>query len=132
MCAIPQYMLRKRRQQLLRYRPPREGQSLPAGLSVAKLQQKTGHPDPETNSPSSTSSPPRPIEAVKAGHRPVSFVKEGQHIKAKRKDKMRRGGSPHFPVHSGSGRRYSDVGDNHALCDKDCGWCGHCADEAGI
>ncbi|KAH0499580.1 hypothetical protein TgHK011_006761 [Trichoderma gracile] len=23
---------------------------------------------------------------------------------------------------------YSDVGDDHSLCDKDCGWCGHCAD----
>lgn len=23
---------------------------------------------------------------------------------------------------------YDDVGDNHAFCDNDCGWCGHCAD----
>ncbi|KAL6859279.1 hypothetical protein J3F83DRAFT_749614 [Trichoderma novae-zelandiae] len=23
---------------------------------------------------------------------------------------------------------YGDVGDDHSLCDKDCGWCGHCSD----
>lgn len=31
---------------------------------------------------------------------------------------------------SGSGNWYPDVGDNHGLCDQDCGWCGHCANEA--
>jgi hypothetical protein len=33
-----------------------------------------------------------------------------------------------YRVRSSSGDRYSDVGDDHSLCDKDCGWCGHCAD----
>jgi hypothetical protein len=32
------------------------------------------------------------------------------------------------PVWPSSGDCYSDVGDDHSLCDKDCGWCGHCAD----
>lgn len=35
-------------------------------------------------------------------------------------------------VTSGNGQWYPDVGYNHGLCDGDCGWCGHCADEAGF
>ena len=27
---------------------------------------------------------------------------------------------------------YPDIGFNHGLCDKDCGWCGHCADDLDI
>ncbi|KEY67807.1 hypothetical protein S7711_04118 [Stachybotrys chartarum IBT 7711] len=33
-----------------------------------------------------------------------------------------------YPSHSGGIWEYDDVGDNHAFCDKGCGWCGHCAD----
>ena len=37
-----------------------------------------------------------------------------------------------YQVWSSSGQCYSEVGDNHALCDKDCGWCGHCADKVNF
>ncbi|OCK88165.1 uncharacterized protein K441DRAFT_669587 [Cenococcum geophilum 1.58] len=72
---------------------------------------------------------------------PVAFVKAGEAPKRKKKTKARRtcergrGDSENTPV-IGSGFRDhnwalgegNSDGYNWALCDKDCGWCGHCAD----
>ncbi|KAI9792768.1 MAG: hypothetical protein M1816_001499 [Peltula sp. TS41687] len=65
-------------------------------------------------------------------NRPVAFVREGQAPKSTTGQSWKWTRSPGYRVTSGSGLCYSDVGDNHALCDKDCGWCGHCADEWGL
>ncbi|KAK9445314.1 uncharacterized protein VB005_00423 [Metarhizium brunneum] len=66
---------------------------------------------------------------------PVTFVKEGQAKEKKKKGTGKgkgkgNGSASHrsYGVYSGSGQWYSDVGDDHSLCDKDCGWCGHCAE----
>ncbi|EED14306.1 hypothetical protein TSTA_105180 [Talaromyces stipitatus ATCC 10500] len=62
---------------------------------------------------------------------PIAFVKAGanQPTKSWRKGgKAQRNGSNSYHSGSSYGEDYSDIGDNHALCDKDCGWCGHCAD----
>jgi hypothetical protein len=57
----------------------------------------------------------------------MAFVREGQHKKKKKGHKGSANGQS-YGLYSGSGQWYPDVGDDHSLCDKDCGWCGHCAD----
>lgn len=34
----------------------------------------------------------------------------------------------YYSLYPFAGYSHFNVGDDHALCDKDCGWCGHCAD----
>lgn len=72
---------------------------------------------------------PAPGEATALMNRPVAFSRGiglGQEVEytEQRKNKARQS----HRVWSSSGDCYSDVGDDHSLCDKDCGWCGHCAD----
>jgi len=103
------------------------------------------------------SSSPQLVEENGLRHRPVTFIgagvatglgqgtgnKAGGKAKKKKKSKKTR---QSYGVYSsgtetrrsygmyseGTGLYYSDVGDNHALCDKDCGWCGHCMDNVDI
>ena len=51
-------------------------------------------------------------------------------VKKKLRNKIQNASHDSYRVWSSSGECYSDVGTNHALCDKDCGWCRHCADNA--
>ncbi|KAM0263426.1 hypothetical protein ACHAQJ_001282 [Trichoderma viride] len=64
--------------------------------------------------------------------RPIPFVRAGteaKNTKRARGSKSKTGStSGNRGIWSDSGTWYPDVGDNHALCDKDCGWCGHCAE----
>lgn len=60
----------------------------------------------------------RPGDEEGLRHRPVPFVQEGARVKLGRADRRRR-------AQSSSEDLFSDV--DHSLCDKDCGWCGHCA-----
>jgi hypothetical protein len=73
---------------------------------------------------------PPPGAAVGLRNMPIAFVREGQDTANMVGGKRRKRGKTRqsYQVFSSSGDYYSDVGDNHSLCDKDCGWCGHCAD----
>jgi hypothetical protein len=69
--------------------------------------------------------------------RPVTFVREASTEQdagnmGVKKTASNKGGKQSYRVWSSSGVCYSDVGDNHSLCDKECGWCGHCADNVYI
>jgi hypothetical protein len=62
--------------------------------------------------------------------KPIAFVKVGASPPAK---SWRKGRNPYQlkqpkTVYSSFRSYISDMGDNYSLCDKDCGWCGHCAD----
>jgi hypothetical protein len=100
---------------------------------------------------------PHPVEENGLRHRPVTFIaggvlttvtgqetrnNAGSKSKKKKSKKTRQSYGANstgketrrsYRVWSdGTGRYHSDVGDNHALCDKDCGWCGHCMDNVDI
>jgi len=54
-------------------------------------------------------------------YQPVAFVPEGS-----RKSKSRRPATPSYE--KASSTVYDDNEQNYAICDKGCGWCGHCGD----
>lgn len=63
--------------------------------------------------------------------KPVTFVGAGNKTGGKGREKKKSKtsmASGSYRVWSASGECYSDVGYDHSLCDKDCGWCGHCAE----
>ena len=102
--------------------------------STAKLQVASAN-----SSDDSTSRCDRESNELREGgslrHLPVPFVREGESAEKGTKKKTRSRGSigntasRSYRVWSpNTGYWYSDVGSNHGLCDKDCGWCGHCAD----
>ena len=41
-------------------------------------------------------------------------------------------GRSRYPIFHGNYDDYFEKGDDFGLCDKDCGWCGHCMDNADI
>lgn len=65
---------------------------------------------------------------------PIVFVRAGENLPAK--SQRKRKGRQQKRENLYYTRQYidpyrdnvSDIGDNHALCDKSCGWCGNCAD----
>jgi len=99
---------------------------------------------------------PHPVEENGLRHRPVTFIgagvttgveqetgnKAGGTAKKKESKKTRQSYGAYssgtetrrsYRIWSdGTGQYHSDVGDNHALCDKDCGWCGYCMDNVDI
>lgn len=67
-------------------------------------------------------------------YKPIAFVRAGESLptksQRKRKGPRQKKKNPHYAgQYTDSYNEYaSGIGDNHALCGKDCGWCGHCAD----
>jgi hypothetical protein len=82
-----------------------------------------------THDPSVSDSLPQPM-GQDLRNKPIAFVKAGAtpSTKSRRKGKTPYRSGNTTKVYSPWDDHFSDIGDNHALCDKDCGWCGHCAD----
>ena len=129
---------------------PRHGKRIDVqNRTIVLKKDKVQQPQPTANSSDdSTSRCDRESNELREGgslrqlrHLPVPFVREGESAEKDTKKKMMkkkktrsRGSigntaSRSYRVWSpNTGDWYSDVGSNHGLCDKDCGWCGHCAD----
>ncbi|KAH7243988.1 hypothetical protein B0J15DRAFT_501491 [Fusarium solani] len=105
-----------------------------SGATASTLDQQTFNPLPEGHPALDLSRHAMPIKMIATPFMSRTGTKVDQ-SEARQKQRSSR----HFELAfqgaelwSGSGNWYQDVGDDHGLCDKDCGWCGHCADEARI
>jgi hypothetical protein len=58
-------------------------------------------------------------------HQPIAFVPEGSRKGRSKRPSNSSYNNASFPYVD---RLYDYDDQNYAICDKDCGWCGHCGD----